>query len=152
MSEGTKGQIQPPKKEDSKKEDSKKTIEISKENPTENSILELRKMFSRFLISSSETRANNRADINELKDAIKAITRSSPQSLIGDESMDTPLPVSRRSSMFFGNSQNPSTPQISDKLLIDTPFRSNTQVLQADIIYTKELKVSSFEGLQYLAR
>ena len=156
MSEGTKGPIQLPKKEDSKEEYSKKMIEVSKEDPTENSILELKKMFSRFLISSSETQANNRDDINELKDAIKAITRSNPQSAIGDESMDTPLPVrtrgSRRSSMFFGISQNPPTPQISDTLLIDTPSRSNIQVLQADSVYDKELKVTSLEGLQYLAR
>ena len=153
MSEGTKGQIQPPKKEDPKKDDPKKTIEVSKEDPT---ILELKKMFTQFLISSSETQANNRADINELKDAIKAINRSSPQSPMGDDSLETPIPIrsrgSRRSSMFFGVSQPPSTPQISDTLLIDTPFRSNIQVLQADIVYDKELKVSSLEGLQYLAR
>ena len=153
MSEGTKGQIQPPKKEGLKKEDPKKTIEVSKEDPT---ILELKKMFSQFLKSNSETQASNRADINELKEAIKAINRSSSQSPIGSESMKTPLPVrsrgSRRSSMFFGISQLPSTPQHTDTLLIDTPFKSNIQVLQADIVYDKELKVSSFEGLQYLAR
>ena len=70
--------------------------------------------------------------------------------------METPLPVrsrgSRKSSMFFGISQLPSTPQLTDTLLIDTPFKSNIQVLQADIVYDKELKVSSLEGLQYLAR
>ena len=156
MSEGTKGQNQPPKKEDSKKEDPKKTIEVLKEDPAENPILELKKMFSQFLISSNETQANNRIEINELKNAIKAINRSSPQSLMGDEGMETPLPVrtrgSRRSSMFFGIPQHPSTPQLSDALPMDTPFRSNIQVLQADIVYDKELKVSSLEGLQYLAR
>ena len=148
MSEGTKGQIQPPKKEDLKKEDPKKTIEVSKE--------ELKKMFSQFLKSNSEIQASNRADINELKEAIKAINRSSSQSPMGSESMEIPLPVrsrgSRRSSMFFGISQLPSTPQLTDTLLIDTPFKSNIQVLQADIVYDKELKVSSLEGLQYLAR
>ena len=153
MSEGTKGQIQPPKKEDLQKEDPKKTIEVSKEDPT---ILELKKMFSQFLKSNSETQASNRADINELKEAIKAINRSSSQAPIGSESLETPLPVrsrgSRSSSMFFGISQLPSTPQLTDTLLIDTPFKSNIQVLQADIIYYKELKVSSLEGLQYLAR
>lgn len=113
-------------------------------------------MFAQFVVSSKETQANNRTDINELKDAIKTIIRFSPQSPIGNEGMDTPLPVrargSRRSSMFFGIFQNPSTPQISDTLLIDTPLRSNIQVLQADIVYDKEIKVSSLEGLQYLAR
>ena len=150
------GQIQPPMKEDSKKEELKKAIEVVKEDPTENPILELKKMFSQFLISSDEIQANNRTDINELKDAIRAINRSSPQSLMGDESVETPIPVrtrgSRRSSMFFGIPQHPSTPQLSDVPLIDTPNRSNIQVLQADIVYDKELKVSSLEGLQYLAR
>ena len=150
MSEGTKSQIQPPKKEDPKK------VVGLKEDRTENAIFELKNMFAQFLISSKETQANNRIDINELKEAIKAIIRSSPQSPIGNESMDSPLPVrtrgSRRSSIFFGIFQNPSTPQISDTLLIDTPLRSNIQVLQADIVYEKELKVSSLEGLQYLAR
>ena len=151
MSERTKGRIQPPKKEESKK-----TIEVLKEDLTEIAILELKDMFSQFLISSNQTQASNRTDINELKEAIKSLNRSSAQSPIGNESMDTPLPVrtrgSRRSSMFFGISQNPSTPQISDTLLIDTPLRSNIQVLQADNVYDKELKVSSLEGLQYLAR
>jgi hypothetical protein len=151
MSEGTKGPLQ-----STKKEDSKKTTEVLKEDPTEDPILELKKMFSQFLISSSETQASNRTDINELKEVIKAINRSSPQSPMGDESIETPLPVrsrgSRRSSMFFGISRPPSTPQPTDTLLIDTPFKSNIQVLQADIVYDKELKVSSLEGLQYLAR
>ena len=124
MPEGMKGQIQPPMKEDSKKEELKKAIEVVKEDPTENPILELKKMFSQFLISSDEIQANNRTDINELKDAIRAINRSSPQSLMGDESVETPIPVrtrgSRRSSMFFGIPQHPSTPQLSDVPLIDT--------------------------------
>ena len=113
-------------------------------------------MFSQFLISSGQTQASNRTVINELKEAIKAINRSSTQSLMGSESMETPVPIrfrgSRRSSMFFGISQLPSTPQLTVTLLVDTPFKSNIQVLQADIVYDKELKVSSLEGLQYLAR
>ena len=63
MSEGMKGQIQPPKKEDSKKEDSKKPTEVLKADSTENSILELKDMFSHFLISSNQTQANNRTVI-----------------------------------------------------------------------------------------
>ena len=78
MSEGTKGQIQPPKKEDPKK------VTSLKEDQTENAIFELKNMFAQFLVSSKETQANNRTDINELKDAIKAITRFSPQSPIGN--------------------------------------------------------------------
>ena len=49
--------------------------------------------------------------------------------------------------------QPPSTPPLMDTLLADTPFKSNIQVLQADIVYDKELRISSLEeGLQYLAR
>jgi hypothetical protein len=151
MSEGKGIQTQ-----DLKKEEAKKKIEGLKEDQTENAILELKEMFSQFLISSNQTQASNRTDINELKEAIKAINRSSTQSPMGSESMETPYPVrsrgSRRSSMFFGISQLPSTPQLMDTLLADTPFKSNIQVLQADIVYDKELKVSSLEGLQYLAR
>ena len=46
--------------------------------------------------------------------------------------------------------QPPSTPPLMDTLLADTPFKSNIQVLQADIVYDKELRISSLkEGLQY---
>ena len=155
MSEGTGSQTQP-LKEDAKREDLKKKMDVSKENPIENSILELKNMFAHFLKSSNENQASNRADINELKDAIIAINRSSSQSPMGDESMETPLPIksrgSRRSSMFFGISQLPLSPPPSDTPFIDTPLKPNIQVLQADIVYDKELKVSSLEGLQYLAR
>ena len=110
-----------------KKEEAKKKIEGLKEDQTENAILELKEMFSQFLISSNQTQASNRTDINELKEAIKAINRSSTPSPIGSESMETPYPVrsrgSRRSSMFFGISQLPSTPQLTDTLLADTPFK-----------------------------
>jgi hypothetical protein len=68
-----------------------------------------------------------------------------------DELSDTPLLSrprgGRRSSMFFGMSQPPSSP-----LGPTTDSKPNIQVLQADIVYDKELKVSSLEGLQYLAR
>ena len=45
-------------------------MDVSKENPIENSILELKNMFDQFLRSSNENQSSNRADINELKDAI----------------------------------------------------------------------------------
>ena len=53
MSEGTGSQTQP-LKEDAKKEDLKKKMDVSKENPIENSILELKNMFAHFLKLSNE--------------------------------------------------------------------------------------------------
>jgi hypothetical protein len=45
--------------------------------------------------------------------------------------------------MFFGSPSNGKP---------DSNSRSQIQVLQADMIYDKELKVSSLEGLQYFAK
>ena len=74
MSEGTGSQTQSVR-EDAKKEDLKKKIDGSKENPIKNSILELKNIFTQFLKSSNESQASNRTDINELKDAIIAISK-----------------------------------------------------------------------------
>ena len=130
MSEGTRSQTQP-LKEDAKKEDLKKKMDVTKENPIENLILELKNMFAQFVKSSNENQSSNRADINELKDAIITINQSSSQSL-----METPLPIkscgSIRYSMFFGISQLPLSSPPSDMPLIDTPLKPNIQVLQAD--------------------
>ena len=134
----------------------KKKIDGSKENPTESSILELKNMFTQFLKLSNEIQVSNRTDINELKEAIIAISKPSSQSPMGDESVETPLPIrargSRRSWMVFGISQLLLSWPPSDTLPIDTPLKSNILVLQADIVYDRELIVSSLEGLQYLAR
>jgi hypothetical protein len=102
-------------------------------------------MFAQFLISCKDYQSRNRADIQELRDAILELKKSEYLSPISDELSDTPLlnrpRGSRRSSMFFGMSQP-----------LATDNKPNIQALQADIVYDKELKVSSLEGLQYLAR
>ena len=141
----------------SKKEDSKKKIEVPKDdqivNPIVDPNLELKEMFAQFLISSNDNQLRNRNDIEELRDAIMDIKTSTRQSPIREDFPDTPIldrdRFSRRSSMFFGMSQLPPSPLEPTSY---KPTKQNIQVLQADIVYDKELKVSSLEGLQYLAR
>jgi hypothetical protein len=112
---------------------------------------ELKEMFAQFLISSNDNQLRNRKDIQELKDSILELKKSEYPSPMRDELPDSPLVNrlrgGRRSSMFFGMPQSPSSP-----LGPTTDYKPNIQVLQADIVYDKELKVSSLEGLQYLAR
>jgi hypothetical protein len=133
------------------KDEPKKKFEVPKDDPVADHILELKDMFAQFLISSKDNQSRNCADIQELRDAILELKKSEYLSPIRDELSDTPLlnrpRGGRRSSMFFGMSQPPSSP-----LGPTTDYKPNIQVLQADIVYDKELKVSSLEGLQYLAR
>ena len=139
-----------------KKEDPKKKIDAPKDvsviNPIADPNQDLKDMFAQFLITSKEFQTRSSADIEELRDAINDIKKSSYSSPMSDELPDTPIfnrPRGRRSSMFFGTTQ--SQPILLAPT-IDTPIKPNIQVLQADIVYDKELKVSSLEGLQYLAR
>ena len=75
-----------------------------------------------------------------------------------DEFIDIPLPnrnLGRRSSMFFGMPHYQSSilePLPDNAERPDLPTKLNIQVLQADIVYDKELKISSLECLQYLSR
>jgi hypothetical protein len=135
----------------SKKDESKKKHEVPKDDPVADPDLELKEMFALFLISSKDNQSPNRTDIQELRDAILELKKSDYVSPTRDELPDTPL-ISRprggrRSSMFFGLSQPPSSP-----LGPTTDNKPNIQVLQADIVYDEELKVISLEGLPYLAR
>ena len=130
----------------------------SEDEPSDDPILELKEMFHQFLATSSEIQFYHRTDIGELKDAILEIKKSNLKSPLRDEFIDTPLPDrnrGRRSSMFFGMphyqpNNLESLPDNTDRP--DMPTKPNIQVLQADIVYDKELKISSLEGLQYLSR
>jgi hypothetical protein len=131
---------------------------ILKKDPEDDPILQLKEMFHQFLATSSEIQLRNRTDIGELKDAILEIKKSNSKSPPREEIIDTPLPDrnrGRRSSMFFGMPpyQSSILESLSDNAdKPDIPTKSNIQVLQADIVYDKELKISSLEGLQYLSR
>ena len=122
---------------------------VLNENPTSpqddtirDSILGLTQMFNQFMVTTAEERKLDRDEFAELKSKVAIL--DSPV-----ESKDSPTDrsaTSRRSSMFFGL----PIPSFPDRE--DTPNRPQIQILQADIVYEKELKVSSLEGLRYLAK
>jgi hypothetical protein len=47
-----------------KKDESKKKVEVPKDDPVADPILELKDMFAQFLISSKDNQSRNRADIS----------------------------------------------------------------------------------------
>ena len=89
----------------------------------------------------------NQNDISEIKDSIQGILKGTPPKPPDDDLVQTLFPdrrkQTRRTSMFFGS-------PYYDKA--ESAVRSQIQVLQADIIYDTQLKVSSLEGLQFLAK
>ena len=107
---------------------------------------DLRSLLSQFISISNADRLQSQQDIAELKVSIQSILKKDLQEK-DDNLPQTPFPdrrkQTRRTSMFFGSPE-------FDKA--DNTVRPQIQVLQADIIYDKELKISSLEGLQYLAK
>ena len=107
---------------------------------------DLRTLLKQFITVSNVDRLKSQQDIAEMRVSIQKILRGSPQKQ-DDDLAQTPFPdrrkPTRRTSMFFGS------PGFEKA---DAAVRSQIQVLQADIIYDKELKISSLEGLQYLAK
>ena len=87
-------------------------------------------------------RSWTQADIADLKSALSTLHNPSPMS-----SHDSPIinrgPTNRRTSMFFGS------PLLNSA---ENTCKPTVQVLQHDIVYDTELKVSSLAGLQYLSR
>ena len=109
---------------------------------------ELRQILDKLMIATSaqtdrihnefleikSSQADQRNEVFDLKNSlIQMSTASSPDSMPFRQD-GTP----RKSSLFFGKP--------------DIVIRPSIQVLQTDIVYDKELKVSSLEGLQYLAK
>jgi hypothetical protein len=103
---------------------------------------DLRSMFALFIQSANDDRIKTSKELSDLRISIASLVKGSPQM-----SVDSPIPdrnnTNRRSSMFFGSPEPKFT---------DTAQKNTIQVLHADIVYDKELKVSSLEGLQYLAK
>ena len=87
-------------------------------------------------------RSRTQADIADLKSALSSLHNPSPMS-----SHDSPIinrgPTNRRTSMFFGS------PILNSA---ENTCKPTVQVLQHDIVYDTELKVSSLAGLQYLSK
>jgi hypothetical protein len=104
------------------------------DNTIRDSILGLTQMFNQFIVTTAEERKLDRDEFAELKSKVAIL--DSPVN-----SKDSPIDrsaTSRRSSMFFGL----PIPSFPDRE--DTPNRPQIQILQADIVYEKELKVSCY--------
>ena len=87
-------------------------------------------------------RSWTQADIADLKSALSSLRNPSPMSS-HDSSIINRGPTNRRTSMFFGSPILNSVENIS---------KLTGQVLQHDIVYDTELKVSSLAGLQCLSK
>ena len=119
------------------------------ESPDDDS-QDMKTMLSQLIATNTNLRNSDRLqsqkDLAELRLAISALRKDNIQ-YMDSYPIQTPFPdrtkENRRSSMFFGSPSNGKP---------DPTSRSQIQVLQADIIYDKELKVSSLEGLQYFAK
>ena len=122
------------------------------ENTKENIIIEnnidrkldlLQQMFTKFIETNQQDKNDFIKNIDDFKVSVNsrlgAIANDSPRDFA-----DTPITdryeENRRSSMFFGSPYH------------SPPVQQQIQVLKADIVYEKELKVSSLEGLQYLSK
>ena len=123
-------------------------IENTKENPIIENNMEskldlLQQMFTKFMDANQQDKNDFMKNIDDFKVSVNsrlgAIANDSPRDFV-----DTPITdryeENRRSSMFFGSPYH------------SPPVQQQIQVLKADIVYEKELKVSSLEGLQYLSK
>ena len=112
---------------------------------TDDKDAEFRFMITSFCRQSVKDQEENRAAISELRSSIASLSKQPPQetSFSLDE-MESPyqdrLKGNRRSTIFFGQSSPTGEKQSPSQ-------QSRIQVLQTDIVYDKELKVSSLEGL-----
>jgi hypothetical protein len=125
-----------------------KPVEDDAVEPDKDQVSELRQMFDKLFFATSaqsdrihnevlqikSMQARQRDEVSDLKSSlIQMSAASSP-----DSTSYRPNNTPKKSSFFFG------TPELVP--------RPSIQVLQTDIVYDKELKVSSLEGLQYLAK
>ena len=122
------------------------TAKIPVENSVDNKLDRLEQIFLKFLETSKQDKADLVKNIEEFKITVNSRLgeNSKTNSYSPQNFPETPFTNryedNRRSSMFFGS---PPHRQQNE---------SQIQVLQADIVYEKELKVCSLEGLQYLAK
>jgi hypothetical protein len=133
---------------ESKKQDSDQAIAPS--GSDNNFTAELKSMFNDFYVQIKTDQEANRLQFTELRMAIDALNKQSPQNSpnVMDETQ-TPIPdrfeSNRRSTIFFGGSTSTYNKLASNA-------QPQIQILQNDIVYKNELTVSSLAGLQYLAK
>ena len=111
--------------------------------PIQDSVLELKLLLSAFIAVSKEDKQRYKDDIEELRSAVTLLNNRETPEKSADSSITDRTGVNRRSSMFFGspNAHN-----------YRTDSKTQIQILQNDVVYEKELKISSLEGLQYLSK
>lgn len=122
-------------------------LDEARAEPMTDPIIELRQMFSQLLVATQSQGEQIRNDFLEMKtiqehqrDEVADLKSSMVQLSTVTSPDASPLKTSspRKSSLFFGAP--------------DANSRNQIQVLHNDIVYDKELKVSSLEGLQYLSK
>ena len=126
---------------------STKSEEVATE-PIMDPVNELRQMFDQLILATSaqsdrihnevleikSIQAHQRDEVSDLKSSLIQLSAASSP----DSSPHRPVITPKKSSFFFGKP--------------DVELQPSIQVLQTDIVYDKELNVSSLEGLQYLAK
>lgn len=113
------------------------------DSPIQDSVQELKLLLTDFITASKEDKKQYKEDLDGLRTAVAFLSnRESPQNSADTPIIDRTVP-NRRSSMFFGS---PTTRDFQRE------SKTQIQILQNDVVYDKELKVSSLEGLQYLSR
>ena len=111
------------------------------DSPIQDSVQELKLLLTNFITASKEDKKLYKEDLDSLRTAVAFLSnRESPQNSADSPIIDRTVP-NRRSSMFFGS--------LTTR---DFEYKTQIQILQNDVVYEKELKVSSLEGLQYLSR
>jgi hypothetical protein len=137
---------------ESKKQDTDTAVADS--DSSNNFKAELKSIFNEFYVQIKHDQEANRLQFNEMRTAIGALNKQSPQNSpnVMDQTQ-TPIPdrsePNRRSTIFFGGS-TPSYNNLASNAQPQT--QPQIQILQNDIVYKNELTVSSLAGLQYLAK
>jgi hypothetical protein len=137
---------------ESKKKDT--DTAIAESESSNNFTAELKSMLNGFYVQIRQDQEANRLQFTELRTAIDALNKQSPQNSpnVMDQTQ-TPFPdrsePNRRSTIFFGGS-TPAYNSLSPNAPPQT--QPQIQILQNDIVYKNELTVSSLAGLQYLAK
>lgn len=113
------------------------------DSPIQDSVQELKLLLTNFITASKEDKKQYKEDLDGLRTAVAFLSNTeSPQNSADSPIIDRTVP-NRRSSMFF---RSPTTRDFQREP------KTEIQILQNEVVYDKELKVSSLEGLQYLSR
>jgi hypothetical protein len=127
----------------------------------------LHDMFTKFLKTNEEDRLRHQAELSAMKSVVDRLSENSSLDSTSDH-VETPpdrRQNNRRTSIFFSapsaNKTYAASRQRLSSATLDSPLSprpaipatpSVIQVLQAEIVYENQLKVSSLEGLTFLSK